>query len=218
MKNNTTIYTVDNKFHNVQWMTLEMAERLKGIFKKYKIKNCLELGFMHGKSSAFIASIFNELNIDGHLTTIDLKWAKDEKPNINEILKELNLTKFVTTYFEQVSHTWRLMKLLEQNPTPYFDFCYIDSGHSWDDTGFGFFLVDKLLKPGGIILFDDLGWKLSDDPPCKKEDLSIWVRSFTEEEANTYQVRKVWELLVKKHPNYHNFKEDGTWGFAQKKL
>ena len=50
------------------------------------------------------------------------------------------------------------MKMLAQYPSPKFDFCYIDGGHNWSDTGFAFFLVDRLLKSNGIIVFDDLDW------------------------------------------------------------
>jgi hypothetical protein len=27
----------------------------------------------------------------------------------------------------------------------------------------------------------------------------------------------VWELLVKPHPSFSNFREEGSWGFAQKR-
>jgi hypothetical protein len=50
------------------------------------------------------------------------------------------------------------MKLLEVHADPIYDFCYIDGGHSWDVSGFGFFLVEKLVRPGGWLLFDDLDW------------------------------------------------------------
>lgn len=83
-------------------------------------------------------------------------------------------------------------------------------------SGFGFLLVDRLLVPGGWVLFDDLDWTFSsmikpgvDTPP--------WLAQLTTDELETPQIRKVWELLVKPHPGYQEFCEDGQWGFAQKK-
>ena len=37
------------------------------------------------------------------------------------------------------------MKMLEDDPEPRFDFCYIDGVHNWADDGFAFFLIDRLL-------------------------------------------------------------------------
>ena len=31
------------------------------------------------------------------------------------------------------------------------------------------------------------------------------------------QIRKVYELLVQRHPQYHNFRTENDWAFAQKK-
>lgn len=209
-----TIYDIDRKFGHLPYMNIDRAELLNSFFKKYNIKNCLELGFYHGKSSAYIATILNQQQ-EGHLTTIDLRSAKEMKPNINQILNELNLSQWVTPYFEPKSYIWRLMKMIEKNPEPIFDFCYLDGGHTWSDTGFGFFLVDKLLKKGGWIIFDDLNYCYKDIMKPNKENPS-WLLKMSNEELETMQVRKVWELLVKKHPNYTNFKEDKQWGFAQK--
>ena len=211
----TTIYDVEREFGHLQWMKLRRAEQLRSLFKEYDIKKCLELGFYLGKSSAFISSILSEMG-RGHLTTIDLLSAKNNHPNIEQLLNKLNLPKLVKIYYESKSYTWRLMKMIENNH-PLFDFCYIDGGHTWDDTGFAFFLVDKLLKPGGWIVFDDINYNFANSIKSK-EKTPDWMKKMTKEELETKQVRKVWELLVKKHPNYKNFKEDGDWGFAQKKL
>ncbi len=66
------------------------------------------------------------------------------------------------------------------------------------------------------MLFDDLDWTFSsmikpgvETPP--------WLAQLTTDELETPQIRKVWELLVKPHPGYQKFCEDGQWGFAQKK-
>lgn len=37
------------------------------------------------------------------------------------------------------------------------------------------------------------------------------------DEQTTPQTRKIYELLVKPHPDYHNFRSEDGWGFAQKR-
>ena len=208
---------VENELKNVPWMRRNQAETIREIFIENKIKNVLELGFSYGVSTCYIASILEELGCNGKITTIDRLCSKTKVPNLETNLKKLNLEKYVEFFYEERSYTWRLMKFLEETPRRKFDFCYIDGAHSWDVDGFSFFLIDKLLKPGGIILFDDLNWtkaKSLEKRSICKSNLNI-----PEEELITAQVKKVFELLVKEHKDYHNFKIINTsWGFAQKKL
>ncbi len=194
------------------YMTFAQAERLRGFLLENRLRDCLELGFFHGVSSAYIAEILNEQG-SGHLVTIDLESARERKPNIEQILDSLGLRGLVTIHYEPQSYTWRLMKLIEAHPEPIFDFCYIDGGHTWDATGFGFFLVEKLLRPKGWILLDDLNWTIGKSSALRSGTSR---RRNTPEEVVTPQVRKVWELLVKRHPAFTDFREEGEWGFAQK--
>ncbi len=101
------------------------------------------------------------------------------------------------------------MRQLRDGAGPSFDFCYLDGAHTWDVDGFAFLLLDRLMKPGGWVLFDDLDWSLAEDPDVKPGDLP-------EEERLARQVRLVWDLLVVPHPNYGLLREDGMWGYAQK--
>ena len=199
-------------------MGLDQGRRIGGFIVEHKLRNCLELGFYHGVSSAYIAAALQDLG-GGSLTTIDRCddvgiGIRNLSPNIGEVLAKLALQDYVTYFFEPTSYLWRLMRMLEDDARPRFDFCYIDGAHSWFVDGFAFFLVERLLRPGGWILFDDLDWTYEDSESLKDTDL---VRSMPKEEKMTPQVRKVYELLVKPHPAFDNFFEEGSWGFAQKR-
>ena len=206
---------VDRHFHDLPFMNVEQAAKLKRFLKRHRLTSCLELGFLHGKSSAFIASVLRDMG-EGHLTTIDLKHSMEREPNIHQVLGKLELEYWVTPIYEPRSYNRRMMRMLEERERPSFDFCYIDAAHTWYDTGFGFFLVDKLLRPGGWILFDDMHFTYEKllKPGAKKPG---YLARMTPEERETKQVRKVWKLLVKEHPNYDEFIEEGTWGFARKR-
>lgn len=196
------------------YLKFAQAQKIARLINENAIRNCLELGFFHGVSTAYIAAAL-KANGGGHLTTVDKAGARDRSPNVDKILADLDLSDYVTVHYEPRSYTWRLMKLIEARGT--FDFCYIDGAHSWDADGFAFFLVEKLLRPGGWLLFDDLDWTHEQHMLRVAPKVPDWLARIPEEEMKTPQVRKVWELLVKPHPAFGNFREDGSWGIAQKK-
>jgi len=206
--------TLHIKLKDIPHMTIEQAEKLSQFIAENPIYNILELGFYHGVSSCYIAHTLRELQRDGaHLTSIDLESARDLSPNIEQLVEDFALEKILTVVYDDKSYTWTLMAMIDDGRHNTFDFCYIDGAHNWDTDGFAFFLVDKLLKKGGWILFDDLDWTYNDSPKLKNSD---FVRSMPKLERETKQVRKVFELLVEQHPNYDYFKEDMGWGLAQK--
>jgi predicted O-methyltransferase YrrM len=196
---------------DLPYMEFEQGQRLFDFILSHKLVNCLELGFYHGVSSAYIAGALHEMG-DGQLVTIDTVRAKQLKPNIEELIRGLGLEDFVTYYFEPSSYTWRLMKFLQDPDFEKFDFCYIDGGHTWDTTGFAYFLVSRLLKPGGWILFDDLNWT-HQNPAVRNTPR---VKAMAEDERSAAQVRLVYELLVKRDPQFTDFFTEGSWGYAKK--
>lgn len=191
-------------------MNYEQAGTITDFILKNQCRSVLELGFNHGVSTCYIAGVLDELG-EGSVTTIDLLRAKTVEPNIEQLLKSLGLERYATIYYEPTSYLWRLMKMLEEHSEPMFDLCYLDGAHTWITDGFAFFLVDRLLKPGGWMIFDDLDWtfakSMADDNNVKK---------MPQEQRETAQVRKIYELLVKPHPDYGNFMIWKGWAYAQK--
>ncbi len=209
MKNIDIKKIVENTPH----MTLTQAERLTNLMQSYNVSNVLELGFAHGVSSCYIAAALKRMG-NGHLTTIDLQHSRERNPNISELLTKTGLTEYVTYYFEETSYNWRLMKFLDQKPQPEFDFCYLDGAHNWFVDGLAFYLVNQMLKPSGWIVFDDLNWTYAKSPSYTKTGL---ISTIPEEQRDVPQVKKIFELLVMTHPEFHNFHTEHGWAYAQKK-
>ena len=204
---------VKDVVNDLPFMSLERAEMLAEFFVDNNIVKILELGFNYGVSTCYMASSLEQVN-ESSIVTIDLESAKTRKPNIEQLLKKIGQFDKVNIYYEPTSYTWRLMKLLEEDSNPRFDFCYIDGAHSWFIDGFAFFLVDRLLKPNGWILLDDLNWSYEKSPSLREKD---WVKAMPKEEREALQVKKIWDILVKTHPQYGNFKVMyDEWGLAQK--
>lgn len=200
-------------FKDVRMMREKQALYIRDFMQEHAVDNVLELGFFHGKSSTYFAAILEERG-RGHLTTIDFEKAKARDPNIEGMLREMKLLHRVTPIYAKRSHTWELQRLISSPDRPAFDLCYFDGGHTWDVTGFGFLLVDMLLKPGGWIILDDLDWTLAD-----KKGTPATATRYDADELVTPGVRRVWELIVP-HMGYENRFEHPTfkWGVAQKPL
>lgn len=209
------IALVDEKFGDLPYMTTRQALSLGALIKREGLGNLLELGTFHGKSTAYMAAVLEALG-RGSLVTIDRLDVETKNPNVYEILKRLELSHRVQVYLEPRSLTWRLMRLIEEHESACFDFCYFDGGHSWDVTGYAFFLVDRLLKPGGWVIFDDLDWTY--ERMIKPgEPLPGFLSRMPEEERTTAQVRKVWDLLVSRSAGYEGHELIGNWGVARKR-
>lgn len=206
------INQIKQKVDGIPHMTVSQAETITNLILENEFQNIIELGFRHGVSTCYMAGALDELG-EGSITTIDLNSAIDTNPNIEFLLDSLGLSSYVNVFYEPTSYTWRLMKILEEDPEPRFDFCYLDGAHDWFTDGFAFFLVDKLLKPGGLIVFDDLDWTYETSPSLKNTD---WVKNMPIDQRTVPQVRKVYELLVNTHPSYSDFMIKDDWAYARK--
>ena len=211
------IERVREAFGDLEYMGHQDAKFIRDFIVKHDVRDILEIGFFHGKSSAYFAAILEDLG-RGHLVTIDRATARQREPNIEHVLSTLDLTHRVTPIYSERSYTWEMGKMIRATPRPQFDLCYFDGEHTWDGTGFGFLLVDMLLRPGGWIIFDDLKWTIK----AAIDDLAKAPRSWracSEDERATPGVKMVFDLLVP-HLGYTDMRtaKNGWWGIARKPL
>lgn len=206
---------ISEHFGDLPYMRDREAKIIRDLIVTHDARDVLEIGFFHGKSSAYIGAILEDLG-RGHLVTIDLKGARRREPNIEKVLHELGLQHRVTPIFAHRSYTWELAKMIRQDVRPEFDFCYLDGGHTWDDTGFGMLLVDVLLRPGGLVVFDDLPWTIEAAMREIAEPPRYW-RSCSPDEKATPCIKLVFDVLVP-HLGYTDLRtvNGGRWGVARK--
>jgi len=206
---------VKSEFGDLEYMRHAEALVIRDFVVKHGVRDILEIGFYHGKSSAYFAAMLEDLG-EGHLVTIDLENAREREPSIDQLLSTLGLAHRVTPVFAERSYTWELGKMIRATPRPQFDLCYFDGGHTWDATGFGFLLVDLLLRPGGWIIFDDLEWTIESAIPSMAKVPAHWLDCSADEQA-TPAVRMVFDILVP-HLGYTDRRSvnSGQWGVARK--
>lgn len=209
---------VTRRFGDVRYMGEAQAAFLRDFIVEHDLCDLLEIGFYQGKSSSYLAAILEDRGGDGHLTTIDRESAKEKSPGIDDLLGALDLAHRVTPVWAERSYTWELGRMVRDGKRALFDFCYFDGGHTWDLTGFGFVLVDMLLKPGGWIIFDDLDWTI-EKSLAQREGQEARYAKFSEDERQAANVRMVFDTLVP-HLGYGSLAEEPRfhWGIARKPL
>jgi len=206
------INAITEKYEALPYMNHEQALFMRNIIQKNKFKNLCELGHFHGKSSIYLGAILEEQRF-GKLTTFDISVTK-VTPNINTLISEFSLEKFVNPIVTDEGYVWELRKLIEKNDTR-FDFCYIDGGHTFDSTMLAFVLTDLLLDKDGIIIFDDINWTVDLSVSTFGNailNVPMYARSTPLQRA-TPQVKMVCDLITP-HFNYKLIEINDKLGWA----
>ncbi|MEE4164783.1 MAG: class I SAM-dependent methyltransferase [Desulfocapsaceae bacterium] len=214
---------ISAKIDGIPYIMPEMASDLYTFIISNRPAQCLELGFAHGASSCYIAAALDELG-SGRLTSVDLISAASwQKPSIEELLEKTGLAGLVDVHREHTGYNWFLKKKIMEHTanndcTPVYDLCFIDGPKNWTIDGAAFFLVDKLLKPGGWVVFDDLQWtykKKIEKGKTKSDGVSLL--ELGPDEIDQPHIELIFQLLVMQHPDYSNFLvKDNWWAWAQK--
>jgi predicted O-methyltransferase YrrM len=184
--------------------------------------SCLELGTARGVSGAYIASAL-DANGEGTLTTVDSSTVWWESPTPGDLLERLGLAQRVTLDRSYTTYTWFLKEQIQArsdehgNCEPLYDFCFIDGSKNWTIDGLAAVLVEKLLRPGGWLLMDDLGWTYTTLPHEQQQHYFVSLPALTEPELTEPHIRAVFELIVMQHPAFTDFRiQDNWWGWARK--
>jgi predicted O-methyltransferase YrrM len=178
-------------------------------------RNVLELGTAHGVGAAYMAAA------GAHVTTVDFAGASYD-PSPESVVARAGVADQVTIVREFSSYTWWLKEQISArsdkhgNVEPCFDFVYLDGAKNWTIDGFAVVLVEKLLRPGGWLLMDDLEWAYAQDPGREATD-GIVHRELSEPERTEPHLRAVFDLIVAQHPSFTELRrQDEWWGWARK--
>ncbi len=206
----------------IPYITPENARSLYDTVLNEGFTDLLELGFAHGVASCYMAAALDELG-RGHLTAVDLEAARQwQQPAIEELLDRVGLRHLVSIVREQTGYNWFLHNQIRDRSVdgrcePAYDFCIIDGPKNWTIDGAAFFMVDKLLRPNGMIVFDDVDWTYGRSGAGRSATDGVNHQALSTEELTTPQIREVVELLVMQHADYDSFVfTDSNWFSARK--
>ncbi|MDJ0618155.1 MAG: class I SAM-dependent methyltransferase [Calothrix sp. MO_192.B10] len=129
----------------------EIGTLFDELIKKNNFQRTLEIGMAYGLSTMFICQAHKDKGSGQHIA-IDpnqsTEWKSIGLLNIERACLSENFR-----LFEANSHEV-LPQLLTQGEK--IDFAFIDGSHHFDYALLDFFYIDKLLKVGGYIAFDDI--------------------------------------------------------------
>jgi predicted O-methyltransferase YrrM len=100
------------------------------------------------------------------------------------------------------SYNWSLMEMLAAGDGPVFDYVFIDGAHTWGLDALAFLLVDRLLRVGGYVDFDDYTWSLRNSPSMSPDAFPEVEQLYTAAQIDERQVALVVDLLVRRDPRY----------------
>jgi predicted O-methyltransferase YrrM len=106
------------------------------------------------------------------------------------------------------SYNWSLMGLLRESEEPRFDYVFLDGAHTWAHDALAFLLIDRLLRPGGHVEFDDYHWTIERSPSMNPTAFPATDRLYTREQIAEPQVALVVDMLVRPDPRYEEIVEN----------
>lgn len=188
---------------------------------KNRPENLLELGTARGGSAVFTAAALQANGI-GHLTSVDsLRWQRTD-PSPHEVLEKAGLRDWVTLDASYSTYTWFLKAEIEKHlePSgavlPVYDFIFLDGAKNWTTDGLAVVLAERLLRPGGWLLLDDLGW-IYGKPGRGSQHYDIQLDQLSADEREQAHLRAIFDLLIKTNPSFDRFRiQDDWWGWARK--
>jgi len=153
--NSRTVITEDglNSRPLIDNIPEDEGDFVQTIIRSMQPRVSLEVGCAYGISSLYICEALREVNAAKHII-ID--------PYQHDIFEGIGLANLrragyddIIEFHEIVSYQC-LARLTEERVT--IDFAFIDGQHTFDYVLVDFFLIDKLLRTGGIVVFDDLSF------------------------------------------------------------
>ena len=179
------VYSDKYKFTE-EWFD-PMIPTWEQVFEQYgkeKIKNVLEIGCYEGRATIFLCEkVLQEgVNYDivdtfgGTLEESGMggtaERLKDEDFIYNNFTHNISFHSHINFNINKGYSQYILPTLVEQDKQ--YDFIYVDASHRADDTFVDAYYAHKILKPGGLIIFDDFIWKDPNAPyPVSSPELGI---------------------------------------------
>ncbi|MEK0083892.1 class I SAM-dependent methyltransferase [Benzoatithermus flavus] len=210
----TTVEEVHAVVKGYPYTDLANGRILYEFIRRHELRRVLELGVCHGVSACYAAAAVASLG-GGRVVAIDRLEVAAYRPGILDFSRELGFESIIVPFFERATYNWRLRDFLRLEPRPVFDLVFLDGAHTWEPDSLAFLLSEKLLRPGGWWILDDLNWSIGTSPTARR--VAPGQITLAADEIEALQVRDVIDLVVRPHPNVASWSENGKWGFARKK-
>jgi predicted O-methyltransferase YrrM len=126
----------------------QKGKLLQDLIAERQPRQCLEIGCAYGISSLYFAAALT--HSDAHLTIIDPYQSSQWQGIGVKNLQEAGFTRYTLHELGSEIALPQFLQIRQQ-----FDFVFIDGWHTFDHALLDFFYVNRMLKTGGIVVFDD---------------------------------------------------------------
>jgi predicted O-methyltransferase YrrM len=208
------------KVDGIPHMSRRQGRRIYDHVRATRPASVLELGTANAVGTSYIAAALEE-NRHGQVTSVDHASASYE-PGPEQVVAEVGLGARVELIRNpDTTYNWWLKKQIAArsdsvgNTNPVYDFVFLDGAHEWNIDGLAVLLIERLLNPGGWLLLDDMNWTFAASPSYAASPAAL-PRGLSEEELHEPHIRAVFELLLKPHPAFSEFRDEDGWGWARK--
>lgn len=125
------------------------------IITHYRNPEVLELACGYGKITPYLGKAADAVN--GRVRAIDHEYQTWEGKSPVDRVHEAGVGDVCDFTFD-VDARWYTLDLLRDQPGRWIDFVYLDLSHTIEIDAFVALAVWTHLRPGGIVVFDDLDW------------------------------------------------------------
>lgn len=158
-----------------------------------------EIGVYRGFTTKKLAEMLGpdaEIHLYDYATVVDRVATELEAQGHTKVLRWGNSNLVLDSY------NWSLARALERYEEPIYDYVLLDGAHTWVHDALAFLLIDRLVKPGGYVQFDDYDWTLAESKSMNPKAFPKTSKWFTNEQIQAKQVKMIFDLLVRRDENY----------------
>jgi predicted O-methyltransferase YrrM len=165
----------DEQYYTQDWFSKETPvwDKYKTLFFNQENIRCLEIGSFEGRSTVYMLNNYCNGN-NSHMDALDtwegsVEHSSDKKDNLysrflNNTQKYIEGNK-LEIYRDYSSNTlMKFVQELNKGTREKYDVIYVDASHIAKDVLLDAALAWKLLKTGGLMLFDDYEWSYYKNP------------------------------------------------------
>jgi predicted O-methyltransferase YrrM len=128
------------------------GEFLRRLISDRPVSRSMEIGCAYGISSLYICSVLARAGTGSHVIIDPYQFTQWHGIGVGN-LRRAGFAQF--TLIEEPSEI-ALPELLREGSV--FDFAFIDGWHTFDHALVDFFYIDRLLRTGGLVAFDDVDY------------------------------------------------------------
>lgn len=210
------------KWKGISEPCVEVIEQLRLIKNEKKLGiSVAEIGVGIGATTIEIIKILGEED------TLFLFSYEDEVNELKNDLEKINCNNVEIVACGNSrcmldSYSWNLAKMVlsmyETSNDGVFDLVYLDGAHTFIHDALSAALIKILLRPNGVIIFDDVFWTIMKSPTNNPDIKPINAKLFTKEQMETPNIDMVCKIFMDRDESFFRIKNANKWRAIYKKI